>query len=242
MPWTRADKLIAPRIVSHEKSPRLWLWILALVALGLWTWQVYDYGFNYVDISATGRSDRELTLRERIDELEREREELLFLAARHERASQIDREAVQSIQGEIRTLQGDLAALEREASDLRTLVTEGSDNLQIRDFSLRKTGDGARYRYLFTVSREIEGAKKLEGWVSLRLSGQREGEPIELSMPDFTQDDDVHRLGFKHYQKIEGDLQLPSGFTPEELMIDVRPAGTQFKSFTVTFDWTPTAG
>lgn len=229
-----------PRIAPGDARPSLWLWALALLAVGLWTWQVYDYGRHYAGYTAADRADSTQQLRQRIAELEQEREELRFESAKYERAGQIDREAAQAIRVQIASLQGELSDLEREAASLRTLVTDGGDRLQIKDYALRKTAGDERYHYVFTVSRDIEGPKKLEGWVKLRLSGEADGEPAELSLTGLgSEEPELHKLGFKHYQTLEGDLQLPPGFTPSQLTIDVTPIGTQFKPFSVSFDWRP---
>lgn len=240
MPWTRSQKIVTPRIAPRNAWPSLLLWALALLAVGFWTWQVYDYGRHYPGYTATGRADATEQLRTRIVELEQEREELRFQSAKYERAGQIDREATLAIRAEIASLQNELSDLEREAASLRTLVADGGDSLQIKDFALRRTGDARRYRYAFTVSRDIEGAKKVEGWVKLRLAGEADGELAELSLTELSSGaPEVHKLGFKHNQQLEGDLQLPTGFTPSQLTIDVSPVGTQFKPFSMSYDWRP---
>lgn len=237
----KPHKLVPPRIVPGDARPSPWLWMLALLAVGLWTWQVYDYGLNYPGYRAAGRADRTQELRERIAELERERDELRFLAAKYERSSQIDREAAQATRGEIKILQNERTDLEREAAFLRTLVTEGGDKLQVTDYSLHKIADDSRYRYRFKVTRDFEGAKKLEGWVRLRLTGEADGEPAELTLAEVGHGAaDTYKLGFRHYQEIEGELRLPPDFLPQQLSIDVTPVGDQFEPFTVTYDWAPT--
>jgi hypothetical protein len=241
MSWSKSQKIVTPRIASGDTRPSLWLWTLALLTVGLWTWQVYDYGLNYPGYTAASRADATQQLHERIADLEQEREELRFQSAKYERAGQIDREATLAIRAQITSLQNELSDLEREAASLRTLVTDGGDSLQVKDYALRKTADAERYHYAFTVSRDIEGAKKVEGWVKLRLVGEADGEPQELSLTDLgSGEPEVHKLGFKHYQRLEGDLQLPSGFTPSQLTIDVTPVGTQFKPFSISYDWGPT--
>lgn len=232
-----SQRFVTPRIIQADSRPSLWLWILALVAIGLWTWQVYDYGLRHAADPVVSESDEEEALRTRIAELEQERDELRFLAAKHERSSQIDREAAQAIRGEIESLEDERAELQLEAEKLRSLVSEGGDRLEVTEYSLRKTGE-RRYRYQFKVTRDIEGAKKLEGWVTLRVAGLSSGESEELSLPELTGGSlDIHRLGFKHYQTIDGDLQLPAGFEPDRLTIEVTPIGTQFKAFTISYDW-----
>ena len=238
---TKTPHIVTPRIVQADRRPGLWLWGLALIAVGLWTWQVYDYGRTRADDGSSAPESDAQALRERIAELERERDELRFLAAKYERAGQIDREATQAIQTQIKSLQNERVELQREAATLRSLVSEGGDKLEITDYSLRKAGGDRRFHYLFTVSRDVEGAKKLEGWVTLRVAGESGGEAKELSLDQLSNGSvDIHKLGFKHYQKVEGELQLPPGFVARKLTIEVTPLGTQFKAFTISYDWAAT--
>lgn len=234
----RPQRIVTPRIVLVEKRPGIWLWLLALFGVGLWTWQVYDYGLRHADIDSSEQVDETQGLRERIMELERERDELRFVAAKYERASQIDREAAQAIQGEIKILQNERDALRQEADSLRSLVAEGGDRVEVTDYALQKTAGQRRYRYLFTVTRDVEGAKKLEGWVTLWVNGESGGEAKELPLSELSGDGtDTHRLGFRHFQKIEGEVELPADFAAHTLTIEVRPLGTQFKPFTISYDW-----
>lgn len=238
---TRSHKIVSPRIVPGDARPNPWLWILTLIALGLWTWQVYDYGGTHAERYAAGRIEREAALRERIAELERERDELRFQSARHERGSQIDRQAALAIRDDIEALQKARSDLEREAAALRAMVADGGDRLEIRDYVLRGNPDDGGYRYQMSVVRLVEGTNKLEGSLTLRIAGEAGGEPTELSLAEVSDGPPVvHRLGFRQYQRIEGDLILPSDFVPSRLMIDVTPAGTQFRPLTVAYDWAPT--
>lgn len=234
----KPDRIGTPRIVQSEARPSVWVWGLLLIALGLWSWQVYEYGRTFVGHDLAARADIEGDLRRQIAELERERDELRFMSARYERASQIDREATQAVHAEIRSLENERADLEQELAMLRERLSGGESKFEIADYSLRKLEPENRYRYAFTVSRMVKSNEKIEGRVIIRVAGELQGKSTELSLADLADDGtEVHKLGFRHFQKVEGELKLPPEFVPNAMIIDVEPKATEFKPFSQTFDW-----
>ena len=234
--------IATPRIVQ-ETGPNLWLWGLALVALAVWTWQVFDYGRTHAGFDSAEQASTENTLQQRLEELEQGREELLFLSAKHERANQIDHEAAQAVRREIGLLQTELSELQREAAKLRSQVSDRNAKFDIADYSLRRLDEGERYHYGFILSRKVKSDRRVEGTVEIRVAGERDDKPVELPLADLSPaGPKIHKLGFKHFQKIEGEIQLPSGFTARELIIEVIPSNPQQETFSNAYDWVWTQG
>ena len=115
-------KVITPRIVQPGERRRPWLWLFFLLVLGVWTWQVFEFGRQRAGFDVGRRDAVEGGLRERITELEQERDVLRQEAARYERSGQIDRAAVVDVQTEVKTLQDERAALKREVAFLKSLT------------------------------------------------------------------------------------------------------------------------
>ena len=97
---------------------------MALAGLGVWTWQVYEFGLQYPgpDPSVVAAEENELLLQ--IADLERQRDELRARSAQFERASQIDRQATLAVQEQIHLLREERAELARQAAHLRSLVRD----------------------------------------------------------------------------------------------------------------------
>jgi hypothetical protein len=234
----KSRRFTAPKIVQSDAGPNLWLWSVLIIACALWTWQVYEYGGSNAQYAESRSASTFEELRERIAGLNAECDELRLQSARFERSGQIDREATQSVQGEIRALKNEIAALEREAAKLRDLVSDGDTYIEISDYTLLESTPGKRFQYRFTLSRDAPAPRKVEGEASIRVSGQLNGEPVELTQAELTDGSTKpHKLGFKHFQEIEGGLSLPAGFTPEALIIDVSPTGSHYKPFSRSFGW-----
>ena len=68
----KATRVITPRIVQPGEGARPWLWVFLLLGLGVWSWQVYDFGQQRAGYDAGERDQVEDRLRQRIEELGKE--------------------------------------------------------------------------------------------------------------------------------------------------------------------------
>lgn len=235
---TKTTRVVAPRIVQPgEGGGRGWLWLLALAALGVWTWQVFEFGQQRAGLNTGERNEIEDVLRERIEKLEAERDELRQSAARFERANQIDRATVDGVQSEVKSLQAERAELKREVAFLKTLVSGGNRKLALDDHSLVKVAEDL-YQFEVTLSKRSEGESVVSGQVVVRLQGREEGLDKILGMSAIT-DGRRDNIGikFKNFQKLKTEIKVPKGFEPVAVQVTVKPDGKLFKTFEQTYDW-----
>ena len=233
-------RVVTPRIVQPGERSWLWLWmwLLVLVALAAWTWQVFEFGRQQAGFSVGQRDAMKAELMQRIDELAAERDALRSDAARFERAGQIDRAAADGVQAEVQALQNERAELKREVAFLKTLVSGVEHKLALGDYSLKKTGERV-YQFEVTLSKSTENAAAtVEGEVVVSLRGVAGGEAKTLDMMALT-DGRRSRIGikFKNFQKLSVELTLPEDFTPNSLVIAVKPGSRGYKPFEQSFDW-----
>jgi len=235
---TKPTRVITPRIVQPgEGSGRTWLWLLFLVALAAWSWQVFEFGRQRAGFDAGQRNEMAGALQQRIEELENERDALRADAAKFERAGQIDRAAADDIQYEVKVLQDERAELKREVALLQTLVSGGESKLLLGDFSLIRL-DELNYRFEVTLSKRTDDQATVSGQVSFELVGELDGETNILAMSQLTEGKrSAIGIRFKSFQKLKSDLRLPEGFDPTAMKIRVQPDGEKFKSFEQAYDW-----
>ncbi len=156
------------------------------------------------------------------------------------RRSQVDQETLRLAKAELQELQDERLRLEEEVARLRGLVVPGGakEKLRIQHFRLEKTGDQGRFRYLFTVSKIAKNTAYAEGRIWLTLYGKQNGSQRTLPLKMVTADKiDSLKMRFRQFQKIEGDLQLPRGFEPLGVTIEVRPASGNITPVKSNFDW-----
>lgn len=239
MAKTRLTRIATPKIVQPgEGGGRSWLWLLLLAAMGVWTWQVFEFGQQRAGLNTGERDEVEDTLRTRVAELEEERDSLRQSAARFERANQIDRAAVNGVQSEVKALQAERAELKREVAFLKTLVSGGNSKLALDDHSLVAVDEGL-FQFEVTLSKRSEEASLVSGQVIVRLQGRdEEGQDKILGMSVIT-DGRRDNIGikFKNFQKLKTEIKVPKGFEPLAVQVTVKPEGKLFKIFEQTYDW-----
>lgn len=234
----KPTRIVTPRIVQPgEGGGRGWIWLLFLVALGAWSWQVFEFGRQRAGLDSGARDQVEDSLYERIAALEDERDALRRAAARFERSGQIDRAAADGVKAEVKSLQAERAELKREVAFLKTLVSGGSSKLALDDSRLVDAGDG-RYRFEVTLSKQSDDGKTVAGQAVIRVKGRQGGIDKTLDMKTIT-DGRRTNIGikFKNFQKLKTEIKVPPDFEPATIEVSVLPEGKQFKSFEQVYDW-----
>lgn len=231
-----------PRIVQPgRRSP--WGGLLLLVVLAALLGAGW-YGFYLqpqVPLVDTEKMQAELAGQtDRIRELERERERLLEQVAILERAGQIDREAVRQVREQLAGFQAERSKMEEELTFLRSMVSTKEDRqgIQIQRLALSADGGNGRYRYRFTITRNMQIDGVAAGWIFFAVDGLRDGEPVWLPLREITEDNtDKLKMRFKHFQDIEGQIQLPDDFKPLKVIIEVKPNNKKLSPVKQRFDW-----
>lgn len=234
----KPTEVITPKIVERRLNP--WPWVIAVVLLGLWSWQVLEYGERLGGHAAEAAAAREAELEARIAVLEQEQVELTARAARLERAGQIDRAAVESTKAEVKALQEERAALKRELAFMKALVSgEATEELWLEEPRLSDAGDG---RYVFDVklTKSADDDGTVTGRVVIEVVGKADGKAERVDMKTLTRGSRTNiGIRFKNYQMLSTDMVLPEDFEPEKIEVAVEPTGDVYKAFTKFYDWDP---
>jgi hypothetical protein len=239
MARVKPTRVTTPRIVQPgEGGGRTWLWLLLLIGLAAWSWQVYEFGRQRAGFHSDKRNRVEVELKQRIRELEEDRDAMRASAAKFERAGQIDRAAADGVQAEIRALQEERAELKRELALLKSLVSDGGQQLLVLgDFSLTRLDD-LSYRFEVTLSKRADDQELVSGEVTIGVNGQTDGEETFIGMSELTEGKRTNfGIRFKSFQKLKADLHLPEEFDPVSLVVKVEPEGKKFQSFEQAYDW-----
>ena len=230
-----------PRIVQPGGSrPYLWgVLVLVLALLGLFL------AAPYFDQRQTGlvieeMEDRLATQQQLIDEFETERIALNERIAGLVRSSQIDREAIRQVRGELGARQEERAKLDEELVFLRSMVSakDVREGVQIQRFSLKQGGGDRVYRYSFTITQTMKNGDAATGWIFFAVDGVNGEKPVWLPLREITEEKtEKVKMRFKHFQDVEGVIQLPEGFTPLKVIIEIKPSNKKLPDLKRRFDW-----
>ena len=233
-----------PRIVPAGSRRYLW-WLLLLALLLLLVWWRFGSGLD-LDLGGRLRAERDSLQRElsarqaRIEELERERGELIGRVAMLERSSQIDRAAARQAGEALRRFQERQAQAEEELTLLRSMLSGkgGRGKLEVQSFRLEAGARPDTYLYRFTVSQAQKSDQEVEGWIFLGVDGTEQQKPRWLPLREISEGKAGKvKMRFKHFQEVKGEFRLPEGFTPRKVIVEVKPNNKKLPPVKQLFDW-----
>lgn len=241
-------KYKTPRIVQPG-GRAIYLWVLLAILLLsslLIGWWLSGVGFDFASPQVAPDPDRPALLariqwqEQSISDMETERTKLRAQVAALERAGQIDREATRRIQEELRVFQDERRKSEEELALLKSIVATGvkKEGLYIQGFKLEKAAGAGSYRYRFTVSQALKSAGTATGWIFIHLEGEENGEEKVISLQEITeQKSEKLKMRFRHFQDIDGLIQLPEEITPVSIVIEIKPTNKKLPPIKKRFDW-----
>lgn len=200
----------------------------------------FEFGRQRAGFDAA-EADRGRVQREaEIDELESQNRELRERIALLERSSEIDREAREQVQTNLSAMQDEVLELREELAFYRGIVSpeDAQAGLRIQSFQLSSGPADDLYHFRLVLIQAIKHDRRASGRVDVVVHGVRDGQPVSIPLQELvTGGKDELSYSFKYFQDFEGDLRLPSGFTPARVDIAVLPGGRATDAIRRTVEW-----
>ncbi len=238
-----------PRIHHHSMVPKSYLVSAVVVAVVLAGLLVKIWFFPAVDeknpyVSQIRELEQEVDRQERIiGVLRKHNKDLKQDYTKMSHLREIDQEALARIQDQLKSDQNERLKMEEELLFLRGMVSSklGKGVLHLQRLRLEPGDDENSYRYAFTVSKVLKNPEYIEGSVYISLTGKQKGKELSLSLKQVSRDEQEElKMRFKHFQNMEGEFLIPSGFQPSGVTIEVKPEGDKFKPIKKSFKWVVT--
>lgn len=154
-------------------------------------------------------------------ELEQARQELANAHA----SLEIERAASARVRGDLAEAQQQIGRLEQEAELYRGLLDTSvrRSGLSVHSVDIVPSGPEGRFRVRVVLVQKARKYADLAGSIRLGVRGKASGAQRQLAYPDIGVPRGVSSLPvrLRYFQVIEGDIELPAGFTPETLVIEV---------------------
>ena len=164
------------------------------------------------------------------EQLENMQEELSSLRSSSGSADsviQIERTAKEELSKQVKTLQAENARLKEDLALFQGLASSGAQDgaVNINRFQVESDGSSVlNYRMLVTVGGQKD--RSFSGSLQLVVSGMQQGRSVMLTYPSAT---DARRsaygLDFRHFQRMEGQLQLPADVVAKSVEARVLQGG-----------------
>lgn len=224
------------------KRPVYWLasglGILLFVGLGLWV--AYELGREaggYDSIAADGIiNELENTLSEWQSEMAAMQSKNTAL----ERNNHIEKDANRQVKETIVKLQDDILQLNEEVTFYRSIVSpqKSKRRLFIQDLQfVRKSAN--EYSYKIVITQRGNKHRVVRGIMHVAFNGLKDEKSHSIKMEKMvtSKENKRFKLGFKYFQRFQGTIKIPEGFTPSTLRIQVVPNTARLVRIDKTVDW-----
>jgi hypothetical protein len=157
-------------------------------------------------------------------------------------ASKIDRMALEEVRQVVTSLQTELAVDKEELGLYRNLLqTEGREKgLLIGELMLKPVSSSEQgVAYRLVVQQKETKLKRIKVNITMTLKGLKYGneELLGLELIDSQVESSPILAEFKYFHILEGTVELPVGFSPQTLAVEIWKKGVSSSRVERSFDW-----
>jgi cell division protein FtsB len=184
-------------------------------------------------------------LRERVVELEADNAKLREQVALLERSSKLDRQVSQDVEAHLQTVQAELADLREQLAFYRNVVDPGERKrgLHIQSFTIEPGSRANQFRFNLVAAQVAKNYFDVSGVVDLEIRGSNQAGAETVDWKRLAINGaDKPVFSFKYFQSIEGLIQIPDGFKPESVVVQLVPDNKNQRSVRQTIEWPIDAG
>jgi len=217
--------------------------ILALLTVAMLVigYTLFEYGRFSAGYDSIEVGEEHTVLLDHLGELEDNIDELLAQKAVLERAAQIERKAYDELDTTLKVLQAEIIELKGELAFYRGIVSpkDAAHGLYLQDFHVESNGKPNGYQFKVTLTQVLKNDLSATGLIRIKIVGTQGEQPKVLDLSQVTAKSlKAINYRFRYFQSLEGELILPSGFTPQRVTVSVVPKDKRRKEpFEKTFNW-----
>ena len=231
---------IGELVVKPRYSPRVKLLIIgvAVVILLVTVGIVYNHGLSMAGFERLAASRRQQDLQNRILQLETENQSLREALARAERTLQMDHTAYEELGRSLKASTQEIVKLREELNFYRNIISPPNkkSGLRIQSLKLEPVANSKKvYRYKMVLIQALKHDYLVKGKARFEVSGIHSGENTILRFPQPT--DTPISFNFKYFQDVEGKIELPEGFQPQWIKVNVTSRGRNAETVEQTYPW-----
>ncbi len=196
----------------------------------------YRAGYSLFDHDRDLRRLRKTLASQRAD-LDEAQRRLAILKTSHE----VDQASNARVQETLTQLQAKLQAQQEELEFYRGIVSPstGGPGLRVQSLQIRQGSSERRYVLELVLMQAMSRDRRVEGAVRLKIGGTRDGKHLELALKDVAVDDHAAELSyaFRYFQALEQEVELPVGFMPETVQVQIAPSAPRHDPTSQEFRW-----
>ncbi|HJV73332.1 MAG TPA: DUF6776 family protein [Noviherbaspirillum sp.] len=193
-------------------------------ALAMW---VYEMGRGLTGLNADGIRQQLVQYKEQIETLTAERDQLSSTANAAESRLTIEQSAQKQLASQVKVLESENIRLKEDLAFFESLLPNatGPAGVTIRRLKVDlQPPNQLRYRLL--VMQGGNGEQQFVGTLQLVVTVLQDGKNAMMTFPDASPaEQGKFKLGFRHYQRVEGVLTLPEGSAAKQVQARVLEKG-----------------
>ncbi len=237
------------RVMPYEPGKRVLILSLAVV-LGL----VIVAGGYLFGRAQSGLDLRYVAALREIDQANEVRiTELLGELIDANLSGEVSHQATQELRKTIKTLHDEVAGLKEEVTFYKSLMAPSSveRGLRIQEFEVTQGDQPGEFSYHLLLTQVEARRSWIQGDVRLNVlgkmtlegdeeqqDGRQKDDQLVLSLTEIAEIDAYPlKFRFRYFQDLSGVMTLPSGFTPERVVITALRRGGSATKLEQTFDW-----
>jgi len=224
---------------------QLWMYGLAAAVAFAVLYLAFELGRLRSGFSIVDHRREVAALTQRIDEERAAADELRRQIAIAQTSGEIDRETYSQVESNLSNLQAKIQSQEEELVFYRGIVSpqDGVAGLRIQSLEVLPADGERRYLVRLVLVQAIVHSRKLTGQIKLQLEGVRDGQTVSLEGSQVAAGDGRYDMSydFRYFQGLETELDLPVGFEPQRVNVEIWPNETKAEKVYQSFDWSVTS-
>ena len=224
--WLRRWSVSPARmtIKNHLPWPLRAIFIAIVVGLGgaiaMWA---YDAGRSFTGFNPGATKEQLATLREQLQQVSAERDQFQTTVNAAESRLNIERSFQAQLTEQIKNLEAENGKLKDDLSFFEGLLPAGAQGVAIRSFRVEMV-EPTQLRYRLLLMQGGKSNVDFTGNYQLVLTLFQNGKNAMMTLPK-TESAASFRLSFKHYQRVEGVLDIPEGATVKSVQVKILEKG-----------------
>ena len=231
----------APRL--HDRTT--WMYGLTLIVAVGALYLAFELGRFRAGFAVIDHRREVAALSLKIDQERRTSDDLRRQIAIARMSGEIDRETYSQVESNLSSLQAKIQSQEEELAFYRGIVSpqDGSAGLGIQSLEVLPADHERRYMLRFVLVQAVVHSRKVTGEVKLQLEGVREGQMASIPVSQLTAGDGRYDMAyeFRYFQGLETEFELPVGFEPQRINVEIWPNQAKAEKVYQSFPWVVTS-
>lgn len=234
----RQHKTTGAVVVRRQLSSRTKLLVFGGVATAIVVASIllYEQGLSMAGFERGVATQTQQRLQDQNKQVEDDNRQLRESLARAERTIQMDQAAYQDLDKALQNSAQEIVKLREELNFYRNIISpaDKKGGLRIQSLDIQPAGSTNLFRYKLVLIQALKHDHGIFGTANIELSGSQGGQDIAIKIPPAG--DKPIQVNLKYFQDIEGKFELPRGFRPRSVKVNVNVAGGG-QTVEASYDW-----